>query len=153
MVNTDACDISWQMIQEDSRLLALKLAKYRYKGIIAIARGGLIPAGLLACELDIHLVDTLCLSSYDKDQQGQISVLKSLNHDGEGYLVIDDLSDTGNTFVVARKILPKAHFACLYVKPQGQDKVDVFIRSFEQSMWLNFPWDGVQDYIPTAENR
>jgi xanthine phosphoribosyltransferase len=37
--------------------------------------------------------------------------------DGGGWLVVDDLVDTGRTAKVLRKLMPKAHFAAIYVKP------------------------------------
>jgi len=44
--------------------------------------------------------------------------------DGEGWLVIDDLVDTGRTAEILRRTYPKAHFATIYAKPQGRPQVD-----------------------------
>lgn len=45
---------------------------------------------LLARELGIRHVDTVCISSYDHDNQRELTVLKRAEGDGEGFIVIDD---------------------------------------------------------------
>jgi xanthine phosphoribosyltransferase len=68
-------------------------------------------------------------------------VLKGVSGEGDGYLLIDDLVDTGKTAQVVRQLLPKAHFACLYAKPAGRPVVDTFVKEFKQTKWIHFPWD------------
>jgi xanthine phosphoribosyltransferase len=146
----DEIIISWVELHRDTRYLSQVLhEKGPWKGIIAVTRGGLVPAALIARELDIHLVDTVCVTSYDSGEagsaaqrQGEIKVLKaSVADDGEGWLLIDDLVDTGRTAQVVRKLLPKAHFAALYAKPAGRPIVDTFVKEFKQTKWIHFPWD------------
>ena len=48
-----------------------------------------------------------------------MQVLKGVAGDGDGYLLIDDLVDTGRTAQAVRQLLPKAYFATLYAKPAG----------------------------------
>jgi len=102
----------------------------------------------VARELDIRLVDTICVTSYDAgasgaaaQQQGSVKVLKGVAGDGEGYLLIDDLVDTGRTAQAVRQLLPMAYFATLYAKPAGRPIVDTFVKEFKQSKWIHFPWD------------
>jgi xanthine phosphoribosyltransferase len=141
--------ISWPELHRDSRFLSHELlGKGPWKGIIAVTRGGLIPAALVARELDIRLVDTVCVTSYDAGAagqaaqvQGNVEVLKGVPGDGEGFLLIDDLVDTGGTARVVRKLVPKAYFATLYAKPAGKEFVDTFVREFKQNKWIHFPWD------------
>lgn len=141
--------ISWPELHRDSRFLSHELhLKGPWKGIIAVTRGGLIPAALVARELDIRLVDTVCVTSYDAGAagqaaqlQGSVQVLKGVPGDGEGFLLIDDLVDTGGTARVVRKLVPKAYFATLYAKPAGRDIVDTFVKEFGQNKWIHFPWD------------
>lgn len=145
MSNTDYL-LSWHEFHNDTRKLAqLLLAKQDasnpWSGIVAIARGGLIPGAILARELNLHYVDTLCIASYDHTEQGKIRILKSLEGDGEGLLLVDDLVDSGNTAKIAREILPKAHFACVYAKPAGMPLAQSYVREFPQDTWLHFPWD------------
>ncbi len=74
-------------------------------------------------------------------EQGSVKVLKGVPGDGDGYLLIDDLVDTGRTAQAVRKLLPKAYFAALYAKPAGRHIVDSFVKEFKQTKWIHFPWD------------
>lgn len=150
--------ISWEEFHRYSKALAWQLVeKGPWKGIIGIARGGLVPAAIVARELDIKLVETVCISSYDhKDQRGA-EILKAVGEgkgDGTGWLVVDDLVDTGNTAKIVREMLPKAHIATVYAKPDGLKNVDTFITMVSQDTWLHFPWDVEMTYAkPIADSR
>ncbi len=141
--------ITWPELHRDARTLSATLhALGAWKGIIAITRGGLVPAALVARELDIRLIDTVCVTSYgssqtiaSEQQQGKLQVLKSVDGDGDGFLLIDDLVDTGRTAQTVRALLPKAYFATLYAKPSGRPIVDTCVKEFKQSQWIYFPWD------------
>jgi xanthine phosphoribosyltransferase len=145
----DEIVISWAELHRDARYLSEVLNNMgTWKGIIAITRGGLVPAALVARELEIRLVDTICVSSYDAGSgggaaqaQGQVILLKGVAGDGEGFLLIDDLVDTGKTALYVRRLLPKAHFATLYAKPAGRPVVDTCVKEFKQNKWIFFPWD------------
>jgi adenine/guanine phosphoribosyltransferase-like PRPP-binding protein len=114
-----------------------------FRGIVAVARGGLVPAAIVARELDIRRIDTICVARYDDAarEPGTISVLKTLDGDGDGLLMIDDLVDTGETARIVRDLLPKAHFATLYAKPAGRPLVDTFVTEVSQDTWIVFPWE------------
>ncbi|MFT4784858.1 MAG: xanthine phosphoribosyltransferase, partial [Paracoccaceae bacterium] len=113
--------ISWDQIHRDSRALAWRLDKHgpleggAWRAVVAVTRGGMAPAMILARELDIRTVDTISIRSYDNQTQAAASVLKkpdaALMGDGEGILVIDDLVDSGKTLELIRNMYPKAHFA------------------------------------------
>jgi xanthine phosphoribosyltransferase len=140
--------VSWEQLHRDSRALAWKLLEIDYfKGIVAITRGGLVPAAIVARELDVRLVDTVCISGYDwQDQRGEVEVLKPLNHDGNGLLIIDDLVDTGRTAKVVRDMLPRARFATVYAKPAGKPLVDDYVTEVSQNTWILFPWDSSSQF-------
>ena len=107
--------VTWDMLQIHARKLASRLMpSEQWKGIIAVSRGGLVPGALLARELGIRHVDTVCISSYDHDNQRELKVLKRAEGDGEGFIVIDDLVDTGGTAVAIREMYPKAHFVTIF---------------------------------------
>lgn len=137
--------VSWHDIHRISKALAWKLeAKGPWKGIIAITRGGLVPACLVAMELNVRQIDTLSAASYDEKSQGDLKILKKPADnvgDGDGWLIIDDLVDTGQTFKVARTLYPKAYYACLYAKPLGMPTTDTFVTELSQDTWIYFPWD------------
>jgi xanthine phosphoribosyltransferase len=148
--------VSWEQLHRDSRALAWRLLEQDYfRGIVAITRGGLVPAAIVSRELDIRLVDTVCVSSYDwQEQRGEVEILKPLEMDGEGWLLLDDLVDTGQTAQKVRDMLPKAHFATVYAKPQGRPLVNTFITEVSQDTWILFPWDAEPAYVqPIASGR
>ena len=139
-----AIKIGWDALHRDAVILSQKLRRQgAFKGIIAVARGGLVPAAIVARELNIHLVDTVCVTAYDDKVQrtGDALILKPVEGDGTDWLVIDDLVDSGATFRVLRRMLPRAHYATVYVKPDGADVVDTTVIPIEQDLWLVFPWD------------
>ena len=141
--------ITWQQFHHDARLLAATLLERgAFQGIIAVTRGGLMPAAILARELDMHLIDTVCVSSYQwQDQEPRVTVLKAVEGDGAGWLLVDDLVDSGRTARIVREMLPKAHFAVLYAKPQGRPLVDTYVRDVDQNTWVLFPWDSEVQYV------
>ncbi len=134
--------VSWDQIHRDSRALAWRLAELGpWRGVIGITRGGLVPTAIVARELDLRLIDTVCISSYEHQDQSDIEVFKQAAGDGEGMLLVDDLVDTGRTAKLVRELLPKAHFATVYAKPAGRPLVDTFITEVSQDTWIYFPWD------------
>ena len=140
--------ISWEQLHRDSKALAWRLLDMgSWEGIVTITRGGLVPASIIARELEIRVVDTVCISSYDFKDQGEAQILKSVDMDGDGWLLIDDLVDTGNTASLVRDMLPKAHFATVYAKPEGRPLVDTYITEVSQDTWILFPWDTESQFV------
>ena len=149
--------VSWEQLHRDARVLAWRLLESGpYTGIAAITRGGLVPAAVIARELDIRLIETVCIISYDWQKQGDdgCKVLRTVEGDGEGWLIIDDLVDTGRTAQVVRAMLPKATFATVYAKPAGKPLVDAFVTEVSQDTWILFPWDSEVQYVqPLVQTR
>ena len=146
--------VSWEELHRNAKALAWRLASNGpWKGIVAITRGGLVPAAVVARELELRLIDTLCIASYDDRQQGEMTVLKRVEGDGQGWLIIDDLVDTGKTAKAVREMLPRAHFATIYAKPAGRPLVDTFITEVSQDTWILFPWDIEPQFIQPIVHR
>jgi xanthine phosphoribosyltransferase len=140
--------VTWEELHRNAKALAWRLVeKGPWRGIVAITRGGLVPAAIVARELEVRLIDTVCISSYDDRDQGKLNVLKSVPGDGTGLLIIDDLVDTGKTAKAVRDMLPKAHFATVYAKPAGRPLVDTYITEVSQDTWIIFPWDAEPQFI------
>ena len=100
-----------------------------------------MPSAIVSRELEIRLIETACIASYnDYKDQGEMQVLKTVTDavidlgEGEGssVLIVDDLVDTGAMAKVVRAMLPRAHFATVYAKPQGRPMVDTFITEVSQ---------------------
>ncbi len=143
-----AFPVSWDQLHRDCRALAWRLSDVGpFTAMIAITRGGLVPAAIVARELTIRVIETISVASYHEEQaQGDVAILKDMRpdfraNDGAGLLVIDDLVDTGKTARLMRNLVPKAHFATVYAKPLGRPLVDTFVTEVSQDTWIYFPWD------------
>ncbi|MCP8895473.1 xanthine phosphoribosyltransferase [Shinella daejeonensis] len=144
-----AFPVSWDQFHRDARALAWRLADNgrTWRAIVCITRGGLVPAAIIARELNVRLIETVCVASYhDYVSQGDMQVLKEITpalrtDGGDGVLIVDDLTDTGKTAAMVRAMLPKAHFAAVYAKPKGRPMVDTFVTEVSQDTWIYFPWD------------
>jgi xanthine phosphoribosyltransferase len=147
--------ISWEQLHRDAKALSWRLHDLNrtWKGIVAITRGGLVPAAIIARELDIHLIDTVCITSYDWQKQGDATILKAIEGDGEDFLIIDDLVDTGGTARLVRQMLPKAYFATVYAKPAGKPMVDAHVTEVSQDTWILFPWDAESRFVTPIAGR
>jgi xanthine phosphoribosyltransferase len=133
--------ISWHEIQRLSLQLVDQLRPLGpWAGLVAVTRGGLIPAGLVAHGLELQTIDTFCVASYAGTVQGGLSILKPASLSGR-VLVIDELSDTGATARLIRNHLPEACIATLFVKPAGRTAVDLYGEESPQDVWLSFPWE------------
>jgi xanthine phosphoribosyltransferase len=141
--------VTWDQFHRDSRALAWRLnGEGPFEAVVAIARGGLVPAAIVARELNIRTVESVSIKSYDHQNKGEIKVLKPMAQAildvakrGGKVLIVDDLVDTGATARIVRDMLPGAHFATVYAKPQGREMVDTFITEVSQDTWIFFPWD------------
>jgi len=142
--------VSWDQFHRDARALAWRLAEAGpFQAVVCITRGGLVPAAIVARELGIRVIETVCIASYNHTAQGELTLLKGVAEHivavgggrGKGVLVVDDLVDTGQTAKLVRDLLPEAHFAAVYAKPQGRPMVDTFITEVSQDTWIYFPWD------------
>jgi len=137
--------ISWEEFHSQSHSLGQKLKGMKpWKGIIAVTRGGLIPACLVAQETGLKHIETISIETYSHQEQSsepKIHYKPELSDEGENWLIIDDLSDTGNTFKIIREMYPKAHYACVYVKPNGADQADTYMEEISQETWIYLPWE------------
>ena len=148
--------VSWDQLHRDARALAWRLDgkgpdNGNWRAVVAITRGGMAPAMIIARELDIRIVDTISVKSYDYKSQSEPKIIKTPDdlvvQDGTGILIIDDLVDTGKTLEVVRGMMPKAHVATVYAKPMGRAQVDTFITEVSQDTWIFFPWDMALQYV------
>ena len=162
-----AYPVSWDQFHRDARALAWRLADKGpagapFEAIVCITRGGLVPAAIVARELGLRLIESVCIASYHDDRnQGELAVLKDISPTikaigdgrGRGVLVVDDLTDTGKTARIVRAMLPNAHFATIYAKPQGVPTIDTFVTEVSQDTWIYFPWDmGLAYQEPIAKS-
>lgn len=146
---SDKYIVTWDLLHSYARTIAKRLMPAeQWQGIIAVSRGGLVPGALLARELGIRYVDTICIYSYDEHKQRQLNILKKAEGDGQGFLVIDDLVDTGNTAKAILTIYPKAYFVTIFAKPAGRKLVNDYVIDINQNTWIEQPWDMGVVFIP-----
>ena len=158
--NEKGFNVGWDQVHRDSRALAWRLddseKELKWKAILAVSRGGLLPAMIIARELNIRTLDTISIWSYDYQDQGKPKVLKypdkELMGDGTNILVVDDLVDTGKTLELIRSLLPKATYCTVYAKPKGRPYVDIFITEVSQDTWIYLPWDMAMQYQDPYRN-
>jgi xanthine phosphoribosyltransferase len=152
-----AFPVSWDQFHRDARALAWRLTEAGpFAAMVCITRGGLVPAAIVARELGIRLIETICVASYDHTTQGDARIIKVAASNiasvgggrGKGVLIVDDLVDTGKTARIVRELLPEAHFATVYAKPMGRPMVDTFITEVSQDTWIFFPWDTGLSFQP-----
>jgi xanthine phosphoribosyltransferase len=154
--------VSWDQIHRDARALAWRLDRRgpdegAWRAVVAVTRGGMAPAMIVSRELDIRVVDTISVKSYDRQTQTPPRLIKApqaeVMGDGTGVLVIDDLVDTGKTLELIRGLYPRAHFATVYAKPMGKPLVDTYITEVSQDTWIFFPWDMALQYVEPFRGR
>jgi len=149
--------VSWDQLHRDARALAWRLQGLgpdggAWRAVVAITRGGMAPAMIVSRELDIRVVDTISVKSYDRQTQAEPSVIKAPQGDimgdgGRGVLIVDDLVDTGKTLELVRNLYPNAHYATVYAKPKGKPLVETYITEVSQDTWIFFPWDMALQYV------
>src|SRR3954470_8427453 len=80
--------VSWDQFHRDARALAWRLSEAGpFSAIVCITRGGLVAAAIVARELNVRVIETVCVSSYEHDRQGELKVLKG---------VADEVTKLGN---------------------------------------------------------
>lgn len=137
--------ISWSEFHQDVKNLCKKIKQTGkfFNKIVAISRGGFIPSGIIAYELDIRNTSVVNISTYVDQKHLTLEKIENPDFVGlvdEKTLVIDDLADSGQTIRVMRKYFTKATYVTVYTKPQGKDYVDIYERDMP-NQWIVFPWD------------
>ena len=148
--------ITWGEVYRLSVLLArqVKDAGYRPDVVIAIARGGYIPARLVCDFLDIYDLTSVRISHYtagsSKDETARLSSPLCMDIKGLKVLLVDDITDTGDTVEVAlqhiREFCPsEVKVAVLQHKKQSTLKPDFYAKTLVKWRWIIYPWAVVED--------
>jgi len=139
---------------EDVQRLAEKLAEgvrasgFRPDVIVAISRGGFDPARILCDQLSVRRLASLQVEYYTgvNQRRGDPEIVYPLNADVPGLrvLVVDDVSDNGNTLRTGRDHVFKrgaseVRVATLHVKPWSSFRPDYYAE--EVDAWVVYPWE------------
>jgi hypoxanthine phosphoribosyltransferase len=126
----------------------IQTSPYQPDLIVAIARGGLVPARILADLLEVAQIATLQVEFYvDIAQTKGEPLLKheiAVSVEGKKVLLVDDIADTGKSLQLTEKYLKnegaqEVRCATIYFKPQSVKKPEYFEK--ETASWVIFPWD------------
>jgi hypoxanthine phosphoribosyltransferase len=143
---------SWRQIELLIKTVADKILRSnkRYDAILGITNGGIIPARLIARELDINHISFIPFRSGKLHKEEMPSLLES-----KKYLVIDDIYDTGNIFSVASNEVGKFNcdFAFLVRRFADDDGGgcggETYIGEIlNHKKWIVFPWERKADNVP-----
>jgi xanthine phosphoribosyltransferase len=145
-VVTEKAFLSWDQIHSAARGIYESLREaFAPTEILAITRGGLIPAGLFAYFFDVKKVSVVGMERIGTEDGGRY--VHRLNdfpayseEQQETLLIVDDVADTGITAGVVRQFYPRATIVTLSAKPAGRDKVDRYSILVPQDTWIVFPW-------------
>ena len=139
--STEVRNFSWKNVQQMSELLAMAITQHSFVqnrsrdllyAIIAVSRGGLIPATILSHQLDIR--DLYVITS----NGSQTPLLRRYERP---LIVVDDICDTGATFKWIKGGYPSALYVSLIVKPKGLLYRDLSVLQIPQTTWAKFPWE------------
>lgn len=133
--------ITYEEVNAECAKLAQILKDSNFKRIIAVARGGLVPACILAQMLNIREISSISLASYEGEQRSEIKCLvpPEISMD-ENTLFVDDLYDSGSTYRYLKEKYPQAKIAVLFCK-NSNAKLDFPAAAKEAGRWLVFPWE------------
>lgn len=125
--------LSWDNVEELVNILSnwVKSHYPQIDSIMGLPRGGLIPAVMLSHKLDLPLVF----------------------EPTEKTLIVDDICDSGETFIKINNKYPNLKFACLHLKPHTTKFTPhIWAGSRISDDWIVYPWENtdakaIQDYL------
>lgn len=157
-MNSEKIKYSYQQIHELVKKMAENIAGEcdRIDLIVSIATGGWIPARILRTflpnntelPLPLYSIGIINYDSQDKLLSEAIIVQElpaELDLQGKNVLLIDEVADSGGTFIkaveyISSKSPEKLYAAALHLKEHSSFKPD-FVGEFAGNNWIVYPWD------------
>ncbi len=121
--------------------------------MLVVARGGLVPAGLISKRLDIRNIITASVLFYSNstDSHAFLQFPEEACISGRKLLIVDDVWNTGRTIMDVKNRVKaaggKATTAVLHYKPMCSKFTDVFPDYVGEEVtdhWIVYPWDPVR---------
>ena len=148
--------VSWEQFRALARQLALRVQSSDFKPdmIVAIGRGGYMPARLLSDYLNIYNLSGFKIEHYraaKRQAEARVRYPLSANVKGLKLLLVDDVSDGGDTFELAVAHLhergPPAEIrtAVLHHKTVSSFVPDFCAAEVTEWRWLIYPWAILED--------
>jgi uncharacterized protein len=147
---TERETLTWDGFGQATRDLARSIVADEFVPdvVVAIARGGLLPAGAIAYGLGVKSCGALNVEFYTGigtvlDAPELLPPDLDLGYlPGKRVLLVDDVADSGRTLALAVRMLEEAgadvRSVCIYTKPRSIAMPDYSWR--ETDLWINFPW-------------
>ncbi len=143
--------VSWDDLDGHVAELAVRVGR-EYDLILAVSRGGLIPAGMLAYRLGIRNLVTAAVALYDEDRTAAteprfLQFPADLQLRGQRVLIVDEVWDSGRTIeaVVGRVRAAggRPTTAVLHYKP-GRSVVGIVpdYAAVATDAWVVYPYKG-----------
>jgi hypoxanthine phosphoribosyltransferase len=152
--------VSWSQFDRLAHKLAsaVRASGFEPDVVVAIARGGFVPARILCDYLGVMELASFRIEHYrgqDRKAQARVRHPLSVEVAGRSVLIVDDLSDTGETFEVAVHYLQSlraAHVrtAALHHKQQSRFEPDYCAQRIRAWRWLSYPWARIEDVTALA---
>lgn len=144
--------ITWSRVEDGVTTIFEKLGGWKPDMIIAISRGGLIPAVMLSHILKVRDIHTLKIQSYtDTNDQFDIEMLPPyLDFDlifNKKLLIIDDIQDSGRTINWVKSYLSQFsrkenhRYAVLVTKLEISEFGCYTAEHINSKDWVVFPWE------------
>ena len=148
--------VSWEIFYDMARQLAQMIRddNYRPDIIIAIARGGYTPARILSDYLGVMDMTSFKVKHYASKEKSPIARIEhplAADVSGQKILLVDDVSDTGDTFEVAIQHInectnpAEVRTAVLHHKIVSKYKPDYYTREVKEWHWITYPWAIMED--------
>ena len=131
--------MEWDEFDEQMRELQAKI-DFTPDLIVGIARGGVIPATLLAKRLNVK---DMFLLKLEKKGESAVSAYLTVDISGKNVLLVEDMLETGRSLIGGKRFLEArgamVRTACLYTMPKSEIRPDYFLRQVSEV--AQFPWN------------
>lgn len=150
--------ISWKEGVMLSEALAKKVQESTYQPevIVAVSRGGLVPARIISDVLEVDDVVSIGVKYWGLAQRrAERPVLYHNTEPGvvrdRRVLVVDEVTDTGHTLIVIKNILDlmgarEIRLAVLHLKATSRLIPDYYVEKIDEWIWISYPWSRHEDY-------
>lgn len=148
--------VDWETFYRLARQLAFAIndSGYRPDAIVAIGRGGYVPARVLCDFLDVMNLSSIKVEHYEATRKAAVARIRyplTADLSGQRVLIVDDVSDTGDTFEVAVRHVREAgkpaeiRTAALHHKVVARMVPDYFAERMTDWRWIIYPWAVIED--------
>jgi len=139
--------LSWEDLQRDCIALYPKIKDLDFDCIVSISRGGNVVSRIVSDLLGTLSISSITISSYhDLKKYDKPRLVERSDRDlkDKSVLLIDEVSDTGETFHIATdylksKRVKKIYTLSPYIKPHTTFHPDFYTKSIDA--WIIFPYD------------